>query len=306
MRQKILSFLCLLVISLIFAFSPGSASHLIWPLFEFVLPDLLWAEVVSDTDPIPDQLPVSTPKKPDLDYSISVESVEHRLKEGQGIVLIDVRSKKAFEAFSVPGSLNIPLFAIKTKPFLKSQLLVLLNEGYNDGELERECEQLADSGFNVRILKGGLYYWRQKGGSLKGDPFSQRELNKMPPGVFFVERHDQSWLVIDVSSPKSPEAKGLIPSAISVPFSGDQREFVLSLKKNLATHNNSQECSLLLYNDEGEKYDSIEKCLHDAGLNAFFLKGGIKAYKNFLERQATMKEAKHNSKTVVEECPTCR
>ncbi len=306
MRQKNLNLLSLFLISLIFAFSLGSTSDLSCPLVGFVRPDLLWAAEVSDTGPIPDQLPVSTPRKRHLDYTISVESVQHRLKEGQNIVLVDVRSKKAFEAFSVPGSLNIPLFAIKTKPFLKSQLLVLLNEGYNELELERECEQLADSGFNVRILNGGLYYWKQKGGSLKGDPFSQKELSKMPPSVFFVEQHDGTWLVIDVTSPKSPEANGLIPSAISVPFSGNTREFVSSLMKILAADKNSQECSLLLFNNKGEKYDNIEKCLHDAGLNAFFLKGGIQAYKGFLERQATMKEAKHNTKTVVEDCPTCR
>jgi hypothetical protein len=83
----------------------------------------------------------------------------------------------------------VPLFTIKTKGFLKSTPFVLINEGYYYGQLEQECKRLRDPGFTaVWILNGGLNAWRQKGAPLNGDIFAQKELNRMPPQVFFEEK----------------------------------------------------------------------------------------------------------------------
>jgi rhodanese-related sulfurtransferase len=238
-------------------------------------------------------------------YRISVESVRHKLKEKQDILLVDVRNKKEFEAFSIPGSLNIPLFAIKTKSFLKPKWLVLVNEGYDYRKLEQTCEDLRESGFNVWVLQGGLYYWKEKGGRLKGDPFAQKELNKMPPSVFFTERDDETWMVIDVSSPKKHESNTLIPQAISLPFLGNETQFVSTLNKVTAARKNNQNLSLLVYNEKGENYTTIESILENAGLNVFFMKGGIRGYEDFLKRKDLIKEAKHNEKATIENCSTC-
>jgi hypothetical protein len=55
-------------------------------------------------------------KKRNPTFSISVESVRQKLKENQNILLVDIRKKDEFEKFSIPGSINIPLFAVKTAP----------------------------------------------------------------------------------------------------------------------------------------------------------------------------------------------
>jgi rhodanese-related sulfurtransferase len=97
-------------------------------------------------------------RNPEL--AISAESVLQKLKEKREIILIDVRNSKKFEKFRIPGSINIPLFAIKTKTFLKSKPLVLINEGYSYSQLEQECMILRNSGFKASILDGGIYYWK--------------------------------------------------------------------------------------------------------------------------------------------------
>ena len=119
------------------------------------------AQTLGSTE-IPPELLAGKLRKRNPAFAISVESVLRKLKGKQEIILIDVRKRDEFEKFRIPGSINIPLFAIRTKAFLKSKSLVLVNEGYNYTQLERECAYLRKSGFRVWLLNGGLYYWRQK------------------------------------------------------------------------------------------------------------------------------------------------
>ena len=79
-------------------------------------------------------------------------------KEKQEIMLIDVRKEADFERCRIPGSLNIPLHTLKTKAFLKSKPLALINKGYNSGTLEKKCLRLMEAGFtDVSFVIGGLY-----------------------------------------------------------------------------------------------------------------------------------------------------
>jgi len=102
---------------------------------------------------IPSELITRKLRKRNPAFAIFVESVLRKLKKKQEIVLIDVRNREEFEKFRIPGSINIPLFAIKTKTFLKRKPLVLINEGESYRPLEQECKRLRDTGFTVSILK---------------------------------------------------------------------------------------------------------------------------------------------------------
>ena len=102
----------------------------------------------SEASLTPTELLTGTGKRRNPAFAISAESVLQKLRENQDIILIDVRKRVEFEKFRIPGSINIPLFAIKTKAFLKSKSLVIVNEGYNYSELEQECEHLREAGFS--------------------------------------------------------------------------------------------------------------------------------------------------------------
>ena len=70
--------------------------------------------------------PGGSPEKIDPGLLISVKSIHKEMKSGKrDMVLVDVRNPRAFETFRIPGSLNIPLFALKTKTFLKTNRLIL-------------------------------------------------------------------------------------------------------------------------------------------------------------------------------------
>lgn len=61
---------------------------------------------------------------------ISMDSIVADREKKKEWMLVDIRPTAAFEKLRIPGSLNVPIFAIKTKPFLKKQDLVLVDEGY--------------------------------------------------------------------------------------------------------------------------------------------------------------------------------
>ncbi len=100
------------------------------------------AETVSISK-IPEELIARKLKKHDPSLAISVEAVRYKLKRNQKLTLVDVRSRQDFERLHIPGSINIPLYAVKTKTYLKSAPVVLVNEGFRYVELENECRRLA-------------------------------------------------------------------------------------------------------------------------------------------------------------------
>lgn len=256
---------------------------------------------------IPAELITRKLRKRDATFAISVESVLRKLKKKEKMVLVDVRNREEFEKFRIPGSINIPLFAIKTKTFLKHKPLVLINDGYHYSPLERECKRLKDSGFTaIWILHGGLSAWRKKGATVNGDIFAQKELNKMPAQIFFEEKNDESWVVIDISRSESSESRYLLPQAISIPFANDAGDFVSSIKRVMERHEKNSFLSFLIFNENGEQYEKIEKLIEEAGLrNVFYLKEGLRGYNGFLKRQALMWQSKDHSRKTLKKCPGC-
>ncbi len=250
---------------------------------------------------IPDELLAGKLRKRNPAFAISVESVLQK----QGIIIVDVRDKESFEKFNIPGSINIPLFAIRTKAFLKTKSLILINEGYNYSQLERECERLRKSGFKVWLLNGGLYFWIQKGAPVKGDVFAQKELNKIPPRIFFAEKNYENWIVIDVSSTNDPKASSLFPQSISIPYI-DEKKFILAFENTLKKHKDNSFISILICDEKGKQYPKVESIVKEIDAkNVFFLKGGIEAYRNFIEQQALIRQAKDHSERMPKKCARC-
>lgn len=243
------------------------------------------------------------------DLMISVASVQKKLKDQQlkqETLLIDVRDGKDFEKFRVPGSLNIPLYAVRTKKFLQHKTLILFNEGYSYTALERECRQLREAGFMAFILDGGLSQWKQKGGSLEGDALAQQELNKIPPSVFFEERNYAGWLLLSGSKARKTEADYLLPQAVVLTVPDRAERTAAQLKSVLERQEKNPFTTLLFFNDDGQGYEKTEKALKQAGItNVFYLKGGIQGYRNFLEQQAALLQARDDPKKTTRKCASC-
>ncbi len=122
----------------------------------------------------------------DVSMAISPDTVQYKLKQKQKITLIDVRNPEDFTRLHIPGSINIPLHAVKTKFVLKSFLIVLINDGFQYSLLATECLKLRDMGFKAFILDGGLYAWNRAESQLTGD-------------LFAAGRHENSYSPEDIS-----------------------------------------------------------------------------------------------------------
>ncbi len=239
-------------------------------------------------------------------YAMTVETLRQRRALNSPIFLVDVRSPEAFERTSIQNSLNIPLFAVKSKDFVKTQPLVLLDEGFRPAYLNSSCAQLRDAGFDAWFLLGGLNAWHVSGGELRGDVFAQRELNKVSAWQVFSESLDHGWLMIDASETVNDDNAKLFPQTIHLPFNPmlPDRLF-LEVQQAIAvyTAKYAQEPFILLYTQSGKDYEHIERALDGGQLPpVFFLIGGIQGYLAFWTQQKAISGGPQEIST---ECAPC-
>ena len=243
-------------------------------------------------------------EKDNAQLYVSMESVRSMVKGKQDILLIDVRSRDAFEKSRLPGSIRIPLYALKTKAFLKDKPLVLVSDGYPNRQLERTCRELRVAGFaRLSILNGGLRYWLQKNGLIEGDVFASHEAIRLSAMEFFSQKDAPEWLVITVSPSATGPSQPLIPGALHLPWEGNPSKFATALKAIFDNRVKSPLTALLVCDESGEKYESIERAVQQVKIGkVFYLDGGVKAYQAFLEQQALLRQPR---KEKLKRCATC-
>jgi len=258
---------------------------------------------------IPYELLTRKLKKRNPTLSVTVESVLKKLQEGEEIILVDIRKRSSFEKFWIPGSLNIPLFSVKTKKLFKLKSLILINEGYNYTHLEKECQALRAAGFQASILDGGVYKWKQKDGPLEGDIFAQKELNKIPPEIFWLEKNYRNWIFIDISRSEERQSDYLIPQKIHIPFVDEPEQFISKLRAIIDNCADNPYTSVLIFNKNGQYNEKIEKFIQKIqNEDVFYLKSGFEGYRAFLEQQASIWQGRDKTKKRIKtgrKCASC-
>ena len=220
---------------------------------------------------------------------LPVKQAMQRVAKGD-LLLIDVRNADAFEQYRIPGSLNAPLPFVKTKAFLKTRAFALVNEGRQTAELEAACQALRGEGFaNATVLQGGLGAWRKAKGELEGDVLAQRDLNRMRSIEFAEEGNYADWLVVSVAGTSMKEVQALLPRAVVMKRS-DDAALANSLKAVVVKRaRKGVDLKVLIVDDDGSRYDRIEKVVSGAlSQNVYFLEGGLAAYRKFWSEQATI------------------
>jgi rhodanese-related sulfurtransferase len=236
---------------------------------------------------------------------ISPEAVLHKLKYGQEIALVDIRDREDFEEVRIPGSLNIPFYALKAKTFLRSKPIVLIEEGYRFASLAKGCEKLRQDGFQVFILDGGLNSWSRMHGPLEGNLVARRMFNRIPPGTYLQEKDLSGWRLIDVSNPPKPIPAYLKKDALQIPFSSNDKE---SLSEFLSKMQEAAGRSLVLVlcNEEGRGYEDIEEVMIPFGVSRlFFIDGGFKGVETSLLRNSLQRKPRDERMKRLGSCRSC-
>jgi rhodanese-related sulfurtransferase len=202
---------------------------------------------------------------------------------------VDVRISQEFDKYRIPGALNMPLYAVRTKAFLRNANVVLVNEGRSTAELERECLALRHQGLErVWVLDGGLVGWRRSGGSVVGDELSMLAANRMQPSEWVSERQYPDWVVVDISGDSEKSVRTLFPGAVRVASTNPGR-LAVDLRAISNRKRRDGGAKILLVDRSGGNYDKYAVLFRDRkGPAVFFLDGGYEGYKAFLRNQVAM------------------
>ena len=255
------------------------------------------------TSTIPDELIARNLKKHDPSLATSVAAVRYKLKRNQPLTLVDVRRREDFERLYIPGSINIALYAVKTKSYLKSVPVVLVNEGFRYAALENECRRLAERGYKVSILDGGLPAWKRQGGQLVGDLFALDGMKSVSSQVFFRAKDYENTLVVDISSQPSEASGRLIPYAKHFPVLDDPDGSMPGLRRLIKKNKAFQ--SVMIFSETGEEYEKAESIMSRMGIETYYLQGGLAGYQKYLEGLLLSWKPREGRMKTVSTCKPC-
>ncbi|BEV73079.1 MULTISPECIES: rhodanese-like domain-containing protein [unclassified Paludibacterium] len=111
-----------------------------------------------------------------LAYETDSWDVFESLQRGEPLLLIDGRSPEAFARESIPGALNLPhrrISAETTAQLPRDHLLVAFCDGIGCNGSTRTALKLAELGFRVKELQGGIDWWKRDGYATTATPGRQ-------------------------------------------------------------------------------------------------------------------------------------
>lgn len=243
---------------------------------------------------------------------IPATTMMQKIKQEKHIFLVDIRHEAQFSKFKIPGSINIPLSFIKTKPFLKTKPIVIIHEGFGYSQIIQEATPLKEKGFDIKILEGGLVAWKHIGGAIVGDPFTQKDLNKMPARAFFMEKDYEEWIILNACRNPSETQKKIIPKAIHTPEKiPDIVQAIFTnkplSKQKITVPRNTPLAAVIIFNETGKDYDKLEKEINKTFAHkVFFLEGGIEAYQTFLNYQRLANKPISQRTKEIGHCEPCK
>ncbi|ACT08465.1 Rhodanese domain protein [Dickeya chrysanthemi Ech1591] len=94
------------------------------------------------------------------------------LKNGENVVVVDGRSKEAYQREHIPGALHVPHKEIcfnNTAELDKSKIYVCYCDGIGCNASTKTAMKLLVLGFQVKELIGGLDWWKRDGYATEGE-----------------------------------------------------------------------------------------------------------------------------------------
>lgn len=100
-----------------------------------------------------------------LHYEIDAWDLHQALLTGETIVVIDARSKEAYEKEHIPGAINFPHRTIDKESTAERLNFIVQYVTYCDGigcnASTKSALKLAQLGYKVKELIGGIIWWKR-------------------------------------------------------------------------------------------------------------------------------------------------
>lgn len=199
-------------------------------------------------------------------FLIGINEAKELINKTKQTVFIDIRPQSQFNEAHIPDSLNIAVHFIKSKTFLKTMHLILVNQGFARASLIEGVSVLRERGFNAHILDGGLTSWKQHGEKLVGEQRSGQEPYIVPAETVAYEPTNQL-------QPFYVAAKN--DSALTMPFPASIDNSVLMAEDvdsliSAIQENKKSSDRILVFNTDGNYEGIIEKLPHGLPTAVFF------------------------------------
>ena len=211
--------------------------------------------------------------------------------------VVDIRPGDQYASWHVPGSLNIPEYAVKTKTYLKSEQLVLVDDGLSHLALVSACKSLLATGFkDVSIVEGGVQRWRQLIRKKRGRQVGDR-MQLITPKQYLTVMNEYKWLVITLGV-DSTATKSLFGRSHHLLHSEGAKDLSRQLELLKQKNGNLQNYRLLIVSQKGSDYSRLDnKALESQFGSVNLMEGGLEEYRNYLSMHSAM-IAKVNTKPI--------
>ncbi len=202
----------------------------------------------------------------------------------QSTLIVDIRSRRSFARYRIPGSIQIPLHAVGRKPFLKDRSPLIVGPVGIALTHPNLCDRLREWGLpDAKVLDRGIAAWIAQGGALEGEQPTKRALLGLKPGDLFAARSARDWLVVAPDA-LAPELQSDFPDARVESLSSTDDQPAWSGSR---FDTSSKQAVLLVTADGGmseSDHATVEPMLRRfANRDTFVLQGGIAAYRRFLD-----------------------
>jgi len=107
-----------------------------------------------------------------LAYEIDSWDLDVIVKAGENVVVVDARSKTAYDKEHIPGAICLPHRQVSeetTKNFDQDTLFVSYCDGVGCNASTKGAMNLVRLGFRVKELIGGLDWWKRDGYPTEGE-----------------------------------------------------------------------------------------------------------------------------------------
>jgi rhodanese-related sulfurtransferase len=113
-------------------------------------------------------VPASSPQAAAARFAADLDDLVRDLKDGdrRGYVVVETRSPEAFEAAHIPGAINLPyrdMTAANTGELDRDLVYICYCESFQCNAATKGALKLAELGFRVKRLAGGIRAWESEG-----------------------------------------------------------------------------------------------------------------------------------------------
>ncbi len=203
------------------------------------------------------------------------------LENPLSVLVVDVRGEEAYRKGHVPGAMELPLFAVKGKSFLRDRTVVVMDEGWGRAAAEVRRLRTEEGMTQLWLWPGGLVAWRDMGGTVEGDgPF---DADQLPPETVDPIAQMREWLVVDAGAPREGVAAALAmpPGTIRIPFQrGEEAAFQEALDRELEA---ADALFVLIGTESGMEAADVATISSAMACGVFHLRGGWTEWRHWLE-----------------------